>query len=68
MIPPDIRQSTEEERRAYVIEAWECMHDCELCGKCRILKGKDPETIYAEYIDGKRTYIDITLEMRNNNY
>lgn len=66
MQAPDIRNSTREERQAYVIEAWECLHDCESCGKCHILKGKDPETLYADYIEGKRSYIDITLEIRGN--
>lgn len=68
MVPPKIDQSTEEERCAYVIEAWKCMHDCEACGKCRILKGKDPKTLYADYIEGKRSYMDVTLSIRNKNY
>ena len=29
MIPPRIEQSTKEERRAFVMEAWKCLHDCE---------------------------------------
>ncbi|MBQ5751533.1 MAG: hypothetical protein IIV89_01670 [Bacteroidaceae bacterium] len=64
MTPPAIEQSTPEERRAYVLEAWKCINDCEACGKCRILRGRDPETLYADYINGKRTYIDITLQIR----
>ena len=64
MTAPDINNSTKEERRAYVLEAWKCLNDCEACGKCRILRGRDPETLYAEYIEGKRSYIDITLEIR----
>ena len=65
MLPPKIENSTSDERRAYVAEAWKCLHDCEACGKCRILKGKDAELLYADYIEGKRTYMDITLELRN---
>ena len=64
MTAPRIEESTKEERRAYVLEAWKCLNDCEACGKCRILRGRDPETLYADYIDGKRSYIDITLEIR----
>lgn len=64
MTAPDINNSTKEERRAYILEAWKCLNDCEACGKCRILRGRDPETLYADYIDGKRSYIDITLEIR----
>ena len=68
MTAPTIKQSTKEERRAYLLDAWRCLNDCEACGKCRILKGRDLETLYADYIDGSREYIDITLEIRNNNY
>ena len=68
MTPPLIEQSTREERQAYVIDAWKCLHDCEMCGKCRILKGKDAETLYADYIEGRRSYIDVTLEIRNKSY
>ena len=65
MEQPKIDNSTKEERLAYVLEAWKCLHDCESCGKCRILKGKDAEVLYADYIEGKRSYMDITLEIRN---
>ena len=65
MQPPRIDNSTREERQAYVVEAWRCRHDCESCGKCRILRGRDAETLYADYIEGKRSYMDITLEIRN---
>ena len=68
MAPPDINNSTSEERRAYVIESWRCLHDCEACGKCRILKGRDAEILYADYIVGIRTYMDITLEIRDKSY
>lgn len=68
MLAPKIESSTSEERRAYVLDAWRCLHDCEMCGKCRVLKGKDPETMYADYIEGKRTYMDVTLEVRNKSY
>ena len=67
-MPPKIEESTKEERRAYILEAWKCLNDCEACGKCRILRGRDVETLYANYIDGIREYIDVTLEIRNNNY
>ena len=65
MQPPKIDNSTKEERRAYVMEFWKCLHDCEPCGKCRILKDRDAETLYADYIEGKRSYMEITLEIRN---
>ena len=67
-MPPKINESTKEERTAYILEAWKCLNDCEACGKCRILRGRDVETLYADYINGIREYIDVTLEIRNNNY
>lgn len=67
MTPPDIKTSTREERQTYVRNAWQCLHDCDLCGKCKILKGKDAETLYADYIEGKKSFLDITLEIRYNN-
>ena len=66
MQPPKIDNSTKEERVAYVLEAWKCLHDCESCGKCHILKGRDAETLYADYIEGKRSYMVVTLEIRNH--
>ena len=66
MTAPKIENSTSKERRAYVLEAWRCLHDCEACGKCRVLMGKDAEAVYADYIDGTRPYMDITLELRNS--
>ena len=64
MIPPDIHNSTADDRRHYVLSQWECQNNCEACGRCKILKGIDAETLYADYIAGKRSYIDITLEHR----
>lgn len=66
MLPPQIENYTKDERRAFVLEAWKCLHDCEACGKCRILKGRDAEILYADYIDGQRSYMDITFEIRSN--
>ena len=66
MTPPAIENSTKEERQAYVLEAWKCLHDCYECGKCRILKGWDAETLYADYINGTRSYMEVTFEIRDN--
>ena len=66
MQPPKIENAAKEERLAYVLEAWKCLHCCDECGKCRILKGRDVEVFYDDYIEGKRSYMDITLEIRNH--
>lgn len=63
-IPPDIHNSTREQRIAYVREQWKCLNHCPSCGKCYILKGRDAEELYADYIEGTRPYIEITKEIR----
>ena len=52
----------------YVEERWKCLNDCELCGKCRILKGRNAEDVYTDYIEGGLSYREVTLRFRNNNY
>ena len=68
MAAPSIDKSRRDERLAYVLDQWRCLHNCEICGKCSILKGREAEFLYADYIDGKRSYMDITLSIRNRNY
>ena len=63
--PPSITTSTREEREQFVRSQWECMHNCELCGKCHFLKGKDAEQLYKEYVEGKCEYVDLTLKLRD---
>ena len=67
MTAPPIASSTREERLAFVRSEWKCLHNCELCGKCHVLRGRSETELYADYIDGKKSYIDVTLEIRNNN-
>ena len=66
MTAPNIESSTREERLDYVLKEWRCLHNCEIYGKCHVLKGRSEESLYADYIDGKRSYMDITLEIRSN--
>lgn len=62
--PPDIHNSTKEERIAFVKDQWKCLNHCPSCGKCHILKGRDAEEIYAEYIEGVRSYLEISKTIR----
>ncbi len=62
--PPNLQTSTREERIAFVNEQWQCLNHCPSCGKCHILRGRDPEILYADYIEGERPYLEITLEIR----
>lgn len=54
MRPPEIENSTEEERREYIKNTFRCIADCDMCGLCTVFRGKDPEVAYADYINGKR--------------
>ena len=64
MTAPNIESSTREERLEYVLNAWKCLHNCEIFGKCHVLKGRNEEMLYADYIEGNRSYMDITMEIR----
>lgn len=64
MTEPDIHHSTREQREQYVIDTFRCISDCDNCGACQFLKGKAAEELYADFIDGKRSFRDITLEAR----
>ncbi|MCQ2208463.1 MAG: hypothetical protein MJZ02_09635 [Paludibacteraceae bacterium] len=66
MNPPEIATSTAEERKTYVLEEYKCISNCENCGLCKFLRGRDAETAYADYIAGKREFIEITKEIRDN--
>ena len=63
-MPPEISESTIEERRAYVKERFPCIADCDMCGLCKVFRGKDAETAYADYIQGKRPFLEVTMDYR----
>lgn len=60
----EIETSTEAERRQYIKNAFSCIADCEMCGLCTVFRGKDPELAYADYISGKRSYLEVSQEYR----
>ncbi|MBR4670073.1 MAG: hypothetical protein IKO84_05695 [Butyrivibrio sp.] len=61
---PEIKESTTEERRAYIKERFPCIADCDMCGLCKVFHGKDAETAYADYISGSRSFIDVSADYR----
>lgn len=65
---PDIDTSTREERLEYVTDKWRCCNNCEICGKCNILRGRDAEIVYEDYIEGRCSYMEVTLRIRERNY
>ena len=62
--PPEIDESTVEQRREYIKRRYPCISDCDMCGLCRVFHGKDPEVAYDDYIQGKRSFMDVTSDYR----
>ena len=54
---PDIATSTKAERLAYINEKFRCIANCEICGNCKILRGMSADEAYAEYIEGRSTFV-----------
>ena len=67
MVTPDIETSTREERLEFIREEFRCLGNCPICGKCSFLRGREAEDLYADYIDGQRSFREITTEHRNDN-
>ncbi len=64
MRAPEITSSTEEERRQYINTTYPCIADCDMCGICTVFRGKDPELAFADYISGKREYLEVSGDYR----
>ena len=66
MRAPEIAESTEEERREYIRNTFKCIVDCDMCGLCTVFRGKDPELAYADYIMGKRDFVEVSEDYGGN--
>ena len=64
MRAPDLKSSTIEERRQYIKNAFKCIADCDMCGLCTVLRGKDPELAYEDYIKGKRDFMAVSQDYK----
>ncbi|MBR3328197.1 MAG: hypothetical protein IKG22_12840 [Atopobiaceae bacterium] len=62
---PTIEGSTAEERLAFIRERYVCISNCDACGICATFHGKDPETVLADYIDGKEEYKVVLRRLRS---
>lgn len=62
--PPEAGTSTAEERREYIRARFPCIADCDMCGLCVAFRGKDPETAYADYIQGNRSFVEVAEDYR----
>jgi hypothetical protein len=61
---PDINSSTAEERREYVKGRFPCISDCDMCGLCKVFHGKDPECAYEDFINGIRSFSEVSSDYR----
>lgn len=61
---PELAASTAGERRAYIKERFPCIADCDMCGLCKVFHGKDAETAYKDYIDGSRTFLEVSQDYK----
>ena len=61
---PDISESTVEERRAYIKAKYPCIADCDMCGLCKVFRGKNAEQVYDDYINGKRSFMEVSADFK----
>ena len=64
MKAPDITQSDRDERARFIRERFRCIADCDQCGNCQVLHHREAELVFADYIEGRRSYLDIMMELR----
>lgn len=64
MNAPEINNSSKEEREDYIRQMFQCKGDCDACGVCQVYHGMEPEIIFQDYIDGKRSFMEIAMEYR----
>ena len=64
MSAPEIETSTPEERREFIKAEFPCLNNCRLCGLCAVFHNRDAVDVYADYINGTRTFKEITDEYR----
>ena len=64
LIAPDIANSTAEERREFITAKYPCIADCDMCGLCKVFRGNNAEHAYADYIDGKRSFMDVSADFK----
>ena len=64
MKAPEITQSDREERARFIRERFRCIADCDRCGNCRVLQHQEAELVFADYIEGRRSYTEILISLR----
>ena len=63
-IAPEIKNSTVEERREFIKKKYPCIANCDMCGLCKVFRGRDAEHAFEDYIAGDRSFMDVSADYR----
>lgn len=63
-IAPEIKNSTVEERREFIKKKYPCIANCDMCGLCKVFRGRDAEHAFEDYIAGERSFMDVSADYR----
>jgi len=63
-IAPEIKNSTVEERREFIKKKYPCIADCDMCGLCKVFRGRDAEHAFEDYIAGERSFMDVSADYK----
>ena len=55
-----IKDTTKEEREQIIKNSL----DCDMCGLCKVFRGKDPEVAYNDYIVGRRSFEEVSEDYK----
>ena len=57
-IPPDINNSTREQREAYIKHRFRCISHCELCGNRVVLHGREAD-------NGQKSFVEVSRSLNS---
>ncbi len=63
-IAPEIKNSTVEERREFIKKKYPCIANCDMCGLCKVFRGRDAEHAFEDYIAGERSFMDVSADYK----
>ena len=64
LLAPDIENSTIEDRIAFIKAKYPCIADCDMCGLCKVVRGKNAEQAYDDYITGERSFMEVSADFK----
>ena len=64
MKAPEITQSDRDERARFIRERFRCIAACDQCGNCQVLHHQEAELVFGDYIEGRRSFLEIMMELR----